>query len=121
MPHVAKLVICLMLLTLFNSTFAETTTTKRIPQLSNHRVNVWQTIIYPTKLHTLTMHRHDYDRVVVALSSGTLKVTNDKGKIHYLKLEKGKSYYLTKDPANQLHSDENISPNRIKVVVIELK
>lgn len=100
--------------------FAETTT-KRSPQLSNQRVNVWQTVIYPSSKHILKRHRHDNDRVVVALSNGLLKITNDHGKIHYLKLEQGKSYYLQKDPDGLFHTDENISSHAIKVVVVELK
>jgi hypothetical protein len=34
------------------------------------------------------MHRHDRDRVVVALTDGILKVKNDKRKVHYLHLIK---------------------------------
>lgn len=67
------------------------------------------------------MHRHDYDRVIVALSNGLLKITNDKGKTHYLKLEKNKAYYLTKDPLHELHKDENMTKHPITVMVIELK
>ena len=67
------------------------------------------------------MHRHDYDRVLVALSNGTLKITNNKGDVHYLKLKKNKAYYLPKDPMDELHQDENITQHPITVMVIELK
>lgn len=67
------------------------------------------------------MHRHEYNRVVVAFDNGTLKITNDKGNVHYLRLEKEKAYYLTKDVLGELHVDKNISQHPIKVLVIELK
>ncbi len=101
--------------------YSESLTTTRIPQFSNDKFNVWQTIIYPSKNQALKMHRHEYNRVIVAFDSGTLRITNDKQKIHYLKLEKGQSYYLSKDVPGELHSDENISHNPIKITVIELK
>ena len=101
--------------------YAETTQTKRIPEFSNDRVNVWKTVIYPSKASVLKMHRHEYDRVVVALTDGVLKVTNDKNKVHYLKLQQGKSYYLPKDPKDELHMDENITKHPIDVIVIELR
>lgn len=95
--------------------------TKRIDQFSNEAVHVWKTVIYPNKAQLLKMHRHDSNRVVVALDSGLLKITNDKNETHYLKLEKNKAYYLAKDKPYELHSDENVSHDPIKVMVIELK
>lgn len=103
------------------SGMAHAAMTKRIPQINNMKVNVWKTIIYPTKKAQLTMHRHDHDRVVVALTDGLLKVTNSKGQVNYLKLEKGMSYYLKKDPKGELHVDENMTQHAVSVVVIELK
>ncbi len=100
---------------------AQSTASHRVQQFENSRVNVWKTIIYPTMQQTIAMHRHNHDRVVVALTSGTLKVKNDKGKVHYLHLKKDKAYYLAKDVPNELHSDQNVSNNPIKVMVIELK
>lgn len=102
-------------------TTAYAQSTARIPQFSNEKTNVWKTIIYPTSTQVLSMHRHDYDRVIVALSNGLLKITNDKGKTHYLKLEKNKAYYLTKDPLHELHKDENMTKHPITVMVVELK
>jgi hypothetical protein len=94
--------------------------TGRIPQFSNDRVSVWETIIYPSEHQVLKMHRHEHDRVLVSFDDGLLKITNDKGKVHYLKLQKNKSYYLTKDIPNELHSDQNMSGHAIKVLVVEL-
>lgn len=115
--YIAIIILCICL-----PAYASVTpTTKRIPQISNTQVNVWQTVIYPTKKQHLAMHRHDHNRVVVALDDGILKVTNDKNQVHYLKLHAGESYYLKPDPKNELHSDENITNHLIRVVVIELK
>ena len=100
---------------------ASSSKTTRIAQFSNDKVSVWETVIYPSANQVLKMHRHDHDRVVVAFSNGLLKITNDKGKVHYLKLEKNKAYYLTKDIPNELHSDQNMSSHPIKVLVVELK
>lgn len=94
--------------------------TKRIEQFSNDKVKVWKTIVYPSSHQVLPMHRHDNDRVLVALTDGTLKITNNKGKVHYLKLKKGKAYYLRKDTPNELHNDENITNHPIQVMVIQL-
>ena len=95
--------------------------TLRIQALDNEQVKVWQTIIYPAKHETLPMHRHEVDRVVIALDEGTLKITNDKGKVSYFKLEKNKAYFLKKDKGQTLHQDENISGHPIRVFVVELK
>jgi beta-alanine degradation protein BauB len=109
------------LLLLFNLAYAEpTTTTRRIPQFSNDKVTVWQSIIFPSTRQALHMHKHEHDRVIVALNNGTLKITNDKGKSHLLKLEKNQAYYLPKDVGNELHNDINIGKDIVKVMVIEL-
>lgn len=100
---------------------ADSKKTKRIPLFSNEEVNVWKTIIYPSKRQELKMHRHEYNRVAYTFDNGTLKITSDKGNVHYLKLEKDKAYYLTKDAPGELHVDENVSQHPIKVLVIELK
>lgn len=100
------------------SVFSET---KRISQFSNDKVEVWETHISPGANKILKMHRHENDRVIIAFDDGVLKITNSKGKTHFLKLEKNKAYYLKKDIPNELHSDENISSHPIKVMVIELR
>lgn len=107
-------------MTMLSNVHADSQQTRRISQFSNESVRVWKTVIYPTKAHVLKMHRHDSDRVIVALDSGTLKITNDKKETHYLKLEKNKAYFLAKDKPYELHSDENMSHHPIKVMVIEL-
>lgn len=100
---------------------AETTTTKREIEFENKKVKVWRTTIMPKKNAKLTMHRHDHDRVLVALTDGKLKIRNNLGKLHYLILTKGQSYFLEKDAPNEMHSDENITSHPIIVTLIELK
>lgn len=103
------------------NTYADFKKTTRIPEFSNEEVNVWKTIIYPNKEQVLKMHTHDHNRVVIALNNGLLKITNNKRKVHYLKLEKNHAYYLAKDPPGEFHLDENVSHYPVKVLVIELK
>lgn len=95
--------------------------TNRIPQFSNDLVNVWQTTIYPGKHQELKMHRHETNRVVIALDAGLLKIQNNQGQAHYITLEKNKAYYLAKNKANEWHTDENMTRHPIRVMVIELK
>lgn len=95
--------------------------TLRTSLLATKTVNVWKTIIYPDSAESLKMHRHDHDRVLVALNTGTLKVTNDKGSTRYVKLSKDHVYYLTKDSPNEFHTDTNVSKHPLKVIVVELK
>jgi hypothetical protein len=109
------------LVALLGSVSSYAGSTHRTPQFENDKVNVWKTVIYPSTSQSLQMHRHDNNRVLVAFDNGTLKITTDKGVVHYLKLEKNKAYYLTKETPGELHSDENISKHPIEVMVIELK
>ena len=114
-----KFLVC-ALLSYCTFSHSNSATSKRIPQLSNERVQAWKTIIYPTAKKKLAMHRHDHDRVIVALTDGLLKIKNNSGKVHYLSLKKNQSYYLEKDPIQEFHTDENMSHHPIQVIVIEL-
>jgi beta-alanine degradation protein BauB len=113
------LVIFLFLLITTDTALAQITT--RTPEFSNSKAKAWKTVIYPSSKNALKMHRHEHDRVLVALNSGRLKITNDQGATHYLKLKKHHAYYLPKDPPHELHQDENITKHPIQVFVIELK
>lgn len=101
--------------------FSSPAESSRTPYISNEKVNVWKTTIYPGKKLALKAHRHEFNRVLVALDSGELKVVNNKGEIDYFKLQKGKAYYLPKNKPGSTHSDENLSHHPIQIVVIELK
>ena len=116
-----KVVIGLLVGLLFLSSSLQAQATQRIEQINNEKVTVWKTFIYPSAKQKLAMHRHDHPRVVVALTDGLFKITNDKGQSHNWKLEKNKAYYLSPDLANELHSDQNMTGHVIKVMVIELK
>ena len=83
-----------MLYFLTSVIYASPVATQRVAQFSNNKVSVWKTIILPKASQGLKMHRHDHDRVLVALNNGKLKITNDKGKVHYLNLKKDKAYLL---------------------------
>lgn len=110
-----------LLLSLVIASTTQAKVTKRLEQLKNSKVCVWETFIYPTEEQKLALHRHDHDRVVVALTAGLLKITNDQGVSHYWKLEKDKAYYLAKDKEGELHSDENVTTQVIRVMVVELR
>src|SRR5690242_7251251 len=96
-------IILVFLMMFMSMAQAQTPLTQRIPQFDNDQVAVWETIVYPSQQHVLVMHRHDRNRVLVALSNGTLKITNDKNQVHYLKLIKDHAYFLTKDIPGEMH------------------
>lgn len=120
MPQYLSKILCTLSLLIAVNANADSQQSNRMPLLANDEVKVWKTVIYPSKEQILTMHRHEHNRVVVALDSGKLKITDNKGKVHYLELQKHQAYFLTKDVPGELHTDENVSPQPIKVVVIEL-
>lgn len=115
MKHFAILV-CLWILS--STTLAET---ERVEQFSNDQVTVWETIIYPGTNEKLSMHRHDNNRVLVALDDGILEVTNDKKEKHLLQVSKNKTYFLEKDVPGEKHTDVNITDHPMRFIVIELK
>ena len=110
----------ILLSILFSTTFS-VAKTERIPQLSNEQVNVWETVVYPGADEKLPLHRHEYNRILIPLDDGTLKVTNNKNETHLLELSKNKPYFLEKDPLNEQHTDINITDHPIRLIVIELK
>jgi hypothetical protein len=121
MRNIGIISLGLIALCISHTSFAETPVTKRIPQFANDKVNVWKTIIYPSKQQILKMHRHEFDRVLVAFDDGILRIKNDKGQSHDIKLEKERAYYLKKDIPGELHTDENLGQTPIKVLVMEIK
>jgi hypothetical protein len=95
-------------------------TTKRIPQFSNTKVTVWETNIYPTNKESLQLHRHDQDRVIVALTNGKLKFVTNTGHTEILTFEKNKAYFFPKNPPRELQIETNIGKDVLKVMVIAL-
>ena len=84
-------------------------------------MNVWQTTIYPGDGEKLPLHRHEHNRVLVALEDGELKIVNDKSEMKTLTLSKNKAYFLEKDVLGEKHTDVNTTGHPIRVMVIELK
>ncbi len=121
MKKISENLFTIALLTLSFNVLAETAATQRIALITNDQVNVWKTIIYPSQHQQLRAHRHEFNRVLVALDDGELKIINNLGKIHFLKLKKDQAYFLTKDVAGETHTDENMSGHAVKVIVVELK
>jgi hypothetical protein len=111
-------IITLSILFYLGTSFAKT---ERIPQFSNEKVNVWETIVYPGGEQKLAVHRHDSDRVLIALDDGILKITNNKNETHLFEFSKNKAYFLEKDPPNEMHTDINIADHPVRFMVIELK
>lgn len=100
--------------------YADSHTIRR-SKINNEEVKVWETVVFPGKANILKMHRHEHNRVIIALDDGILKITNDKGKKEYLHLKKNTPYFLAKNAANELHMDENQGAHPIRILVIELK
>ncbi len=117
MKRIFLIFLCLFCMT--STGYAQST--NRVKQFSNAKVSVWTTTVYPSAKQKLKMHNHKHDRVVVVLKGGVLKIRNNKGRVHYLKLTTGKTYFLSKDNPHELHTDENIGKKPVKVVVIELR
>ena len=93
--------------------------TVRTPQFENESVRVWKTSIAPGQ--PLTMHRHENGRVIVALTSGTLRIVKESGDSRTVTWEKGKAYWLAADPPGEKHGDLNEGPEPIEVMVVEMK
>jgi beta-alanine degradation protein BauB len=94
--------------------------TRREPQFENSELKVWKSIIMPNQ--PLSQHRHEHGRALVALTDGELKVVDPSGKLlDTYRWEKGKAYWLGKDPAGQTHADVNDTGKPIEVIVVELK
>lgn len=93
--------------------------TVRTPQFENDSVRVWKTSIAPGQ--PLTMHRHESGRVIVALTSGTLRIVKESGESRTVTWEKGNAYWLPADPPGERHADLNEGKQPIEVMVVELK
>ena len=91
----------------------------RIPQFENDDVNVWKTTVLPNA--PVAMHTHEHPRVIVALTSGTMKIQYESGKSEEHQWEAGKAYWLSSEEGKQWHSDVNVSARPIEVMVVEVK
>jgi hypothetical protein len=93
--------------------------TQRFPQFENEDVKVWKSVVMPDS--PLAMHRHDHPRVIIPLSSGTMKIVDQGGISEEHVWETGKAYWLPANPPNTMHADVNASGKPIEVIVVELE
>jgi hypothetical protein len=94
--------------------------TRREPQFENDHMRAWKSIIMPKQ--PLRQHRHEFGRALIALTDGQLKVVDANGKVvDTYNWERGKAYWLDKDPPGQTHADVNDTSQPIEVIVVELK
>jgi hypothetical protein len=94
--------------------------TRREPQFENDQVRVWKTIIAPHQ--PLSFHRHENNRVLIALTDGHVRVMDTSAKeLTTYKWERGKAYWLEADPPGKTHADANDTNQPIEVIVVELK
>lgn len=91
----------------------------RIPQFENQDVKVWKTTVMPHA--PLEMHTHDYPRVIIALTGGTMKVVHEDGTSEVHQWETGKAYWLSAEQGKKRHADANDGDKPIEVMVVELK
>lgn len=94
-------------------------TTHREKQCGNQEVTVWKTTIEPHQ--PLVMHRHDHQRIIVALIDVDLLVKNNHGHSHHLIMKRGTAQILPPDRFKELHIDINNSHHPMEVMVIEFK
>ena len=82
-------------------------------------MKVWKSVIVPNT--PLTLHRHDHERVIIALQGGTIKILEQSGSIEQHVWETGRAYWLPANAPNTLHADVNAGDKPIEVMVVELK
>jgi beta-alanine degradation protein BauB len=97
----------------------QSTQTQRTPLFENDVVKVWKSVIFPDA--PLAMHRHEYPRVIVAMTGGTMKIVEQNGPAESHVWETGKAYWLPANPPHTMHADVNAGDKPIEVVVVELK
>src|SRR5580693_4821055 len=95
------------------------TQTQRFPQFENEEVKVWRSVVLTDA--PLAMHRHDHPRVIIPLSSGTMKIVEQDGKSEEHVWETGKAYWLPANLPDTMHADVNAGGKPIEVMVVELE
>jgi hypothetical protein len=92
---------------------------QRIPQFDNARAVAWRSVIPPGTESSL--HRHDGQRVVVAIVGGDLKTVSASGETTVNHYVTGNAYFQDPMPAGMMHKDVNDTNTTMELVVIELK
>ena len=94
--------------------------TRREPQFENEHLRVLKSVIMPKQ--PLSQHRHEHGRALIALTDGQLKVVDPEGTVlDIYNWERGKAYWLGKDPPGTTHADVNETDRPIEVIVVELR
>jgi hypothetical protein len=97
----------------------EPQTAPRTPQFDNPEVKVWKSTLLPNV--EFPLHRHDHPRVIVALTSGTIRIVPQNGAAETHQWEAGKAYWLDANPPGQSHVETNIGDKPLEVMVVELE
>ena len=85
-------------------------------QVDNERARVTEWRFAPGA--TTGYHRHEYDYVVMPMTSGQLELTDPNGQITQAKLTAGESYFRY---AGVEHDVRNANPGELVFVEIEFK
>jgi quercetin dioxygenase-like cupin family protein len=85
-------------------------------KFDNDAVRVLKVVDEPHKKSA--PHKHDFNRVMVYLTAGDLDVTPSNGKVEH---QHWKAEQVAWSPAGGIHTSENVGPNPLVIVEIELK
>lgn len=91
---------------------------QRIAQFENDQARVWKSIVQPNA--PLALHRHDHPRVIIPLTSGTMKFIDQAGNAEMQTWEAGHAYWSPAMAPGALHADVNAGKEPIAVMVVEL-
>ncbi|MFI4954798.1 MAG: hypothetical protein ACHP9Y_02685 [Gammaproteobacteria bacterium] len=91
------------------------------PNSSCGEVLVWKSTIAPQQNNQpgLSLHRHNYARFLIPLTTGTLQRKDANGKETLYSLDIGQALFLPEDDPNGFHTDENLGATPIEVVVVQ--
>ena len=81
-------------------------------------VFVWKSTIMPEQ-KGLNMHRHNYARMLIPLTTGVLTRVEGNGAQTHYDLQPGKPVFLSDDTPEGFHTDENLGSAPIEVVVVQ--
>jgi hypothetical protein len=92
---------------------------QRVPQFDNARAVAWRSVI-PAGTES-TLHRHDRQRVIVAIAGGDLKTITASGETTVNHYQTGNAYFQEPMPAGVTHKDVNDTSKTIELIVVEFK
>lgn len=86
------------------------------PAIENDQVRVLVVTDHPK--HKSALHEHKLNRVMIYLDPGTLRITQEDGRVEDSKFGAGEVRW---SPAGGKHTSENISERPFRIVEVELK